>query len=121
MKPVVWFVLAGLLCVVLAEVLAVSIMTALPPSVDVVGNYISVAVAPAVILLAFGAAALLRKKLREVSFAKALLFPATFALAQLGLLLAMGNPVGFCLTILFVTSTASVLAVLFFRRRKANS
>ena len=118
MKPVVWFVLVGLLCVLLTEVLAVGIMTALPSSVDVVGNYILLALTPAVVVLAIGAATLLRRKLREVSFATALLFPATFAAAQLVLLLRMGNPVEFCLTILFVTATSSVLAVLFFRRPK---
>ena len=112
MKPVIWFVLTGLVSVVLGEVLGVGIMVALPPTVDAVGNFIPFVVAPAVIILAVLGGLLLTSNLRRVSLASALIYPLTFAGGQFALLNLAGNPLKFCLIIFAMTSVVTVLVVL---------
>jgi len=121
MKPVLWFVVAGLCCVVLTEVLGVGILSVLPPRIDAVGNFISMVVMPSVTTVALVAGLLLTANLRRVSLAKALVFPATFAGLQFVLLGIAGNPLAFRLQILAVTLIVSVLVVVWRRGGFASS
>ena len=116
MKPVLWFVLTGLVCVVLTEVLGVTLLLALPPGVEAVGNIIPFVYAPVIILLALVGGLLLTGNLRRVSLGKALIFPAVFAIGQFLLLGVALNPLGYRLTLLAITSTVTVLVVLWRRK-----
>ena len=116
MKPVLWFVLTGLVCVLLTEVLGVTMLLALPPSVEAVGNIIPFVYTPVIVLLALLGGLLLTGNLRRVSLAKALIFPAVYALGQFSLLTATLNPLGYKLTLLAITSTVTVLVVLWRRK-----
>ena len=115
MMPVVWFVLAGLVCVVLTEVLGVTLLISLPPSVEAVGNIIPFVYAPVIVLLALVGGLLLTGNLRRVSLGKALVFPAVFAIGQFALLTLALNPLAYKLTLLAITTTATVLVVLWRR------
>gem|GEM_PF-4447713 len=116
--PVLVFVVVGLVCVVLTEILGVTLLLALPPSVEAVGNIIWFVYTPVIITLAVVSGLLLTGFLRRASMGTAFVYPAVFAIGQFALLTVAQNPMGYKLTLLTVTSTVTVLAVLWRRRGK---
>lgn len=116
--PVLVFVVVGLVCVVLTEILGVTLLLALPPSVEAVGNIIWFVYTPVIITLAVVSGLLLTGFLRRASMGTAFVYPAVFAIGQFALLTVAQNPMGYKLTLLTVTSTVTVLAVLWRRRER---
>jgi len=112
------FVVVGLVCVVLTEILGVTLLLALPPSVEAVGNIIWFVYTPVIITLAVVSGLLLTGFLRRASMGTAFVYPAVFAIGQFALLTVAQNPMGYKLTLLTVTSTVTVLAVLWRRRER---
>jgi len=119
MKDVAVVVLVALLSVVLTELVAVALMSAMPPSFDANSNFfvlivpLSVALVVGLGLLAIG------KRLARVSLGVALLYAGVFAAAQFAMLAAFFNPLGDRLVYLGITASLTLLGTWWMRSRHA--
>lgn len=112
MKAILMLITAGLVSVVLTEIVAVTLMMAIPPSVDMTGSFFQLVAGPAIAVVGIVGGLVLTRTIRSAGFAKSLLYIASYAGGQFALLSSLMNPLADRFTYLAITLTVTLLVVI---------